>query len=172
MCYQEKWLPLQSPRCDLLLPLGQTQNLKQQVNKNQTYMGTQRSAWRHRKIKPSSYYSFMISNSGALSYAGASVESALLRSTAFQSPPMGSVIQWAPFVPMVSELLMDEHQERLPHVLLFHTYFNLNEYFCSLPGIKRFRVRWMFPIGNYNNLSRKYLKYFYILKIQKQDIYV
>lgn len=84
------------------------------------------------KIKPSSYYSLMISNSRALSYAWATVESALLRSTAVQSPPMGFVSQRVPFVPMASELLMDEHEGRLPHVSLFHTYFNSNEDFCSL----------------------------------------
>lgn len=89
-------------------------------------------ARRHRKIKPSWYYGFVITNSGALSYAGATVESASRRSTAFQSPPMGSVIQRAQFVPMASERLMDEHQERLPHVSLFHAYFNLNADFCSL----------------------------------------
>lgn len=95
-------------------------------------MGTQRSPSRHQKIKLRSYYNFMITNSRALSYAGATVESALLRRTAFQSPPMGFVIQRAPFVTIASELLMDEHQGRLPHVPLFHTYFNLNEDFCSL----------------------------------------
>lgn len=129
---REKSLPLQNPCCDLLLPLGQTQNLKQRINKNQTHMGTQCSPWRHWKIKLRSYYSFMITNSRALSYAWATVESALLCRMAFQSPPMGFVIQRAPFVPIASELLMDEHQRRFPHVSLFHTYFNSNEDFCSL----------------------------------------
>lgn len=82
-----------TPRCDPLLPPGQTQNLKQRLRENQAHMGTQCSPRRHWKTKLRSYYSSVITNSGALSYAGATVESALLCRAAFQSPPMGFVIQ-------------------------------------------------------------------------------